>query len=451
MTVDAPSGQKAIPRYIFGPGKKGERLSDFVAGRFDAPKGMTEQQALVSFLQWASEHAELEIADHYALILWGHGPQLLMQPPPAPGCQDVSLYLTPGDLRDALQKVAVVPTPHKGIKFDLIGFDACSMSLVEVAYELREHVKYMVASQEEVPDLSFPYDTIVSLFRQGGDNVEEMLRQGVYKYIQTYIDYITDAVTEMTPATLTALRLVNCSQLEDALCELVRAFGKAEKESGLAALLIAARERTRDFVSGLYVDLADLAAELMNILNAGANTTKGGYGGQVPAPGDVSYWRYAIYEASKKIIEALEEDTDGTHSSALVLANCSTDGACNGGSLYMPYLSNDQWIDMSRPMFKGGDPSRGGKDFSSVLNDVAPQQLLHARHTLIKNTESYYEDLALSQDTGWYKFIVEQWTPILVRMASRDLNVVYSATQAARNVCRESKVRATPKCKELPA
>ena len=104
FSVDAPAGQK-IPRYVFGPKTTGGSLSDCIADYLDAPKSMTEEQALIDFLQWASRNEDLNKADYYAVILWGHGPELLMQPPPAHGNDSVSLYLTPIELRRALQAV----------------------------------------------------------------------------------------------------------------------------------------------------------------------------------------------------------------------------------------------------------------------------------------------------------------------------------------------------------
>jgi hypothetical protein len=439
FSVDAPGGQK-IPRYIFGPGKCPGSISNCIADYLDSPKTMTEQQALIDFLQWAFRQKELD-ADYYCLILWGHGPELLMQPPAAPGNESISLYLTPVDLRIALQ--VVTPLPNKNTQFDLIAFDACSMSMFEVAYELRDCAQYMVASQEEVPDLSFPYSAIVPSFQRQGTDLETLLREGVYTYIQTYEDYIDDTVTDMKPATLSALRLSACRDLKEALRRLACALCLAKGKPSLPSLLIKARESARDFVSGLYVDLFDFAVGLISALNAGGTIDQSGHSS--PNPADLDYWKYPIRQACSDILLALEEDTQGTKN-LLVLANCSADGTCNGVSLYMPYLSNDQWMGINRPMIKGGDATRGGKDFSTVLNDASPQQLLCERRGLIADTEYYYEALQLSQDTGWYRFIVEQWTPILVNIAEEDLNILYSAEQAALNASRTKPVTVKATC-----
>ena len=47
-----------------------------------------------------------------------------------------------------------------GQPLDLLGMDACLMATLEVAYQVRNSVRYLVASEELVPGHSWPYDTI---------------------------------------------------------------------------------------------------------------------------------------------------------------------------------------------------------------------------------------------------------------------------------------------------
>jgi hypothetical protein len=56
-----------------------------------------------------------------------------------------------------------------GQPLDLLGLDACVMATLEVAYQVRQHVRYLVASEELVPGNSWPYDTILGALR---DNAE---------------------------------------------------------------------------------------------------------------------------------------------------------------------------------------------------------------------------------------------------------------------------------------
>lgn len=46
-------------------------------------------------------------------------------------------------------------------RLDLLGFDACLMSMLEVAYQLRDETAIMVGSQEIEPGVGWPYDAIL--------------------------------------------------------------------------------------------------------------------------------------------------------------------------------------------------------------------------------------------------------------------------------------------------
>src|SRR5437588_189048 len=67
-------------------------------------------------------------------------------------------FLTPSDMGKALAKTALI---NNGLKFGIIGFDACNMSMLELACELPDYAECLIASQEEVSDFSFPYDKLM--------------------------------------------------------------------------------------------------------------------------------------------------------------------------------------------------------------------------------------------------------------------------------------------------
>jgi hypothetical protein len=438
FAVDAPGGQQ-IPRYIFQPGSSGNLGANLVS-RLSAPRNTTEQVALTKFLQWAYANCHTE---KYALILWGHGPELLLQPTAGAQTDDSSssgnngtLYISPEELRVAIEEGT------GGKKLDIIGFDACSMDMFEVAYELSGLVDYMVASQEEVPDLSFPYDTLVELFRKLGNEEETLLKLGVNAYVQTYQDYICNDVTGMKQTTLSALRLKHCQPLADALKALSAALYAARHENDLPDLLIDARSKSRDFVVGLYVDLGDFSRNLSSVLEAGNDIT---WDPLCPPPAQrisaaasgKQHWREAILSACKSIEDALREDTCLHDKQLFILANRSADDSCRGISLYFPYLTKKQYVDLGRPLVKGTPTSQGLKDFSTVLNQAGSTQLMNARNELISDTEGHYEYFRLAHDTCWYRFIVEQWSRILIEKDPHQLDMRYSAEQCAINVCRK--------------
>jgi Clostripain family len=303
--------------------------------------------------------------------------------------------------------------------------------MFEAAYEIRCYARYMVASQEEVPDLSFPYDKLVCLFRTYGADTRCLLKKGVSAYVSTYEDYIYGVVTGMPAVTLAALDLCYCDPLRKALCELVCALLKARDERGLPSVLLQARQNSRSFVAGLYVDLADFCWNLRTILGVvetpSDNLEMQANIQSAPCPNAKGYdWMNLIADACKAVLDALSD-------SGLILANSSIDTSCNGVSLYLPYLSDEENDIVDTPLVKGGPVTGGSKGMNDVLNYTASNLLLCARRDLIGETEGYYADLQLAEDTDWYRFIAEVWSRILITYAPNDLDIVYSAQQSAIN------------------
>ena len=111
-------------------------------------KDSGDPNTLLSFIKFAASYAP---AQHYALIIWDHGG--------GPGIVGVDFdndrdFLTLRELSYALSR--------SGVKFDVIGFDACLMGTIETAYELRNYASYLVASEESEPAAGWPYDYFLS-------------------------------------------------------------------------------------------------------------------------------------------------------------------------------------------------------------------------------------------------------------------------------------------------
>ena len=119
----------------------------------------------------------------YCLILWGHGTELLLDQDP--GIKG-ERYLTPAKLKSALEGTDF----NKNNKLDIIAFDACSMSMIEVASALQGCARFMIASQDEVPDVSFPYGRILKELRGHGKDPKEVCRSIPKIYLQSFRDYI---------------------------------------------------------------------------------------------------------------------------------------------------------------------------------------------------------------------------------------------------------------------
>jgi len=452
FAVDAPGGQK-IPRYIFDgcPDQKpcpDRPISASLDSFLDAPKNMTEQEALTSLLHWVfyekKRHNKDTTAKYYALILWGHGPELLFEPPSGriptnpcgdPGDDNNGLFLTPIELRDALKK-GLRPDPNlcdasqhtdsdtKKPHIDVIGFDACSMALLEVAYEIRGSVDFMIASQEEVPDLSFPYDRLVSyIMSLQGKMPEELCENLIKMYGTTYQDYICNANTGMKKVTLSAIRLKHLCVLKDALARLAHLLYCARHEPGLPDLLIDCRARAKGFAGGLYVDIFSFCDKLRAALVI------------PPIPKEMAQ---VISDVCVDVCNALLLPEDEEHNNNnCILANLASDTSeCHGLSIYFPYMKNEEVEEIRQPLVKGGTDTVG-KGFAAIMNRVAANTLQSIRRGLVLDTEAYYADLFLAIDTCWYEFIAKVWTRVLTRRVPTELDLRYSAQQAAVNLLKK--------------
>jgi hypothetical protein len=96
-----------------------------------------QPETLAKFIEFSMKKFP---AQHYALIIGSHG----LAWKGAVEDETTDSFMSLPQIREALDTAA----EKTGKKLDLIGFDACLMATGEVAYELKDNAKYMVASQE---------------------------------------------------------------------------------------------------------------------------------------------------------------------------------------------------------------------------------------------------------------------------------------------------------------
>jgi len=118
-----------------------------------------------------------------------------------------------GHALDTLQLDRVTSEISKrvGQKLDFIGMDACLMASVEVAYQLRKNVAYMVASEELVPGQSWPYDLI---FKKLSLHPEMTPRELSDLVVQEYVGYYAQHLPAFGKGDITKIAL-DLSRMED--------------------------------------------------------------------------------------------------------------------------------------------------------------------------------------------------------------------------------------------
>jgi hypothetical protein len=131
---------------------------------------MGDPATLSFFVKYVMENYP---AEKYALVLWDHGHGWLGV------CDD---WIS----KDRLT-LSEITLALEGYRLNLIGFDACLMSMIEVAYSLQEVANVMVASEEWEPWDGWPYDAILANLVSNPEwKEEDLARQIVDDYIESY-------------------------------------------------------------------------------------------------------------------------------------------------------------------------------------------------------------------------------------------------------------------------
>lgn len=118
---------------------------------------MGAQATLTDFVQWARSAYP---AQKYALVLWNHGSGWRVREAPASPLKGVSYDDTSNDHLSIAEVRQALAAAGGGV--DLIGFDACLMNMVEVAYDMRDQGEVMAGSEETEPNDGWPYETILA-------------------------------------------------------------------------------------------------------------------------------------------------------------------------------------------------------------------------------------------------------------------------------------------------
>ena len=134
-------------------------------------------------------------------------------------------YLTNEDLKDSLEKINTEML--QGKKFDILAMDACYMAMIEVASQVKNTAKFMVASEEVEPGSGYNYQTILKDLVAKTFEPKEFACHIVNNYDKEYRGTMADY-------TQSAINLAFTNQFEEAisnlasrLCDLLAKGNKA--------------------------------------------------------------------------------------------------------------------------------------------------------------------------------------------------------------------------------
>ena len=154
--------------------------------------------------------------------------------------------MTLSGIRDALEK--------GGVKFDIIGFDACLMATTETALMLSDYADYMVASEETEPGVGWYYTDWLNAL---GKNTSMPSVEIGQKIVDTFVEVCHVKCRGQK----TTLAVVDLAELSNTVPNLLGSFSKAVSAqiSGKNYQQIAqARNQTREFAANTRIDQVDL-------------------------------------------------------------------------------------------------------------------------------------------------------------------------------------------------
>jgi hypothetical protein len=259
--------------------------------------------ALADFLCWGAQNYP---AEHYALVLWNHGSgwkdEDVYQAAQRQGLEGqvprgVARGLSSGRPGRALFRTSLETLVRESIRrailfddtsadfldnqemrrvlqqaqealgqpLDLIGFDACLMSMVEVHYQIRDLCRVAVSSQEVEPGNGWPYDQVLRCLTHNPAISAEELGQEI---VRAYVEYYR----QRQPNQSSTQSAVSLERL-DGLVQAVSGLGQALKENlsrpETMGLLFNALRFAQSFRDRDYIDLAYFCRTLLHYAPGG--------------------------------------------------------------------------------------------------------------------------------------------------------------------------------------
>ncbi|MFN8611408.1 MAG: clostripain-related cysteine peptidase [Vulcanimicrobiota bacterium] len=222
-------------------GPEAERHIDSPVLQSLGPVNMSDPKTLSDFISWGiktfpAEHYMLVIADH------GKGWEGLIQDDSHKGWMSVP------QLRQALETAQ----KETGQKLDVLGFDACQMAAVEVASEIKDYARFMVASQALEGREGWPYSHILGQGQLADIHQAHLFKSDVEARQVVELVVQSAAENQNVLPTMAGFDLSKMADLEKSL----KKFSVELTASGLSgSLMRQLRSKTQTF--GFVYDLGD--------------------------------------------------------------------------------------------------------------------------------------------------------------------------------------------------
>lgn len=218
----------------------------------DPSATVTAFESLRSFIEFALQK---RAAKNYMLILLGHGMIV-----------GNDTFLPDGDTDSAitlkqLKELCEMFTRNNDTTLRLLGLHSCSMSSIEVAYELKGKADYMLATQGTMFVNGWPYRQLLkktlNQVKHAPVDYDELIGKLYYLCLYNFTDFMTAGYS--CDIALCHLRREKFERLKEELPKLVLALKQelAAPESIIKNLILLAHWDAQSFWSENYTDLWD--------------------------------------------------------------------------------------------------------------------------------------------------------------------------------------------------
>jgi hypothetical protein len=160
------------------------------------------------------------------------------------------------DLESAFYRVGI-GSGHSFGKLRILGFDACLMAMLEIAHHLRNQTEYIVGSQELEPGFGWPYDRVLARLK-GRPTARKLAQAIVDEYVKSYRRSGETGITQ------SVIETAKTPPVARALHDLGAALTKSITERPHP--IIHARVKMLSFAHGNYVDIIDMADQLIRFV-----------------------------------------------------------------------------------------------------------------------------------------------------------------------------------------
>ncbi len=148
---------------------------------------MGDFKELVKFVKWAKENYP---AKNYMLTIWNHGAGWKKRGARG-GLKGIS-YDDDSNNHISIKELGVAMTAIHGIlgkPLDIFGMDACLMQMIEIACELKDGARFIVASEETEPGDGWPYHLILEpIYKNPAIEARQLAKMIPQAYFHSYFN-----------------------------------------------------------------------------------------------------------------------------------------------------------------------------------------------------------------------------------------------------------------------